>query len=102
VERVGGQRVLYINKAHPFYTDFYAAPDSTPNMRFRLEVLLFVLGDCELKATASPFQKFYQVERAEWSRYLGIVLGELSEWYNLDDDSAAREEFAEAAAQGTL
>jgi hypothetical protein len=102
VERVGGQRVLYINKAHPFYTDFYAAPDSTPNMRFRLEVLLFVLGDCELKATASPFQKFYQVERAEWSRYLSIVLGELSEWYNLDDDSAAREEFAEAAAQGTL
>jgi hypothetical protein len=98
MERVGGQKVLYINKAHAFYTDFYAAPDSTSDMRFRLEVLLFVLGDCELKAKAADFKKFYKAERAEWSKYLECVLGELSEWYNIDDDLASGAEFAEASA----
>jgi hypothetical protein len=97
VERVGGQKVLYLNKAHEFYTDFYAAPDSTAIMRFRLEVLLFVLGDCELKARATEFRKFYQVERAEWSRYLSIVLQELADWDTKDDDAEVSAEVAEAA-----
>jgi hypothetical protein len=102
MERIGGQKVLYINKAHAFYTDVYAAPESNANMRFRLEVMLFVLGDCEMKAKAPDFKKFYKVERAEWSKYLDIVLGELSDWYNIDDDMAASAEFADAQQAGSV
>lgn len=98
VERIGGQKVLFINRAHEFYTEFYAAPDSTPTMRFRLEVLLFIFGDCELRATAPDFRKFYQVERAEWTRYLSIVLQELSEWDTKEDDAESSAEMFDATA----
>lgn len=97
LERIGGQKVLFINKAHEFYTEFYAAPDSTPTMRFRLEVLLFVFGDCELRATAQDFRRFYQVERAEWTKYLSIALQELSDWDTKDDDAQANAEMVDAA-----
>lgn len=96
LERIGGLRVLRINKAHPFYTDMYAAPDSTPTFRFRLDVLLFVLGDCELSATATEYKKFYASERAEWSRNLRIVLEELDEWDNKVDDAELNDEIREA------
>lgn len=96
LERHGGQRVLRINKAHPFYTDFYAAADSSPTVRFRLEVLLFVLGDCELSATADEFKKFYKSERSEWSKNLRIVLEELSDWHTLADDAELNAEILES------
>lgn len=56
-------------------------------MRFRLEVLLFVPGDCELSATAEEFKNFYRSERAERSKNLRFVLEELSEWHNKEDDA---------------
>lgn len=96
LERMGGIRVLRINKSHPFYTDMYAAPDSSPTFRFRLDVLLFVLGDCELSATATEYNKFYASERAEWSKNLRIVLEELDEWGNKDDDAELNAEITEA------
>jgi hypothetical protein len=67
-------------------------------MRFRLEVLLFVFGDCELRATSPDFRKFYRVERAEWTRYLSIVLQELADWDTKDDDAEASAELLDAAA----
>lgn len=96
LERVGGVRVLKINKSHPFYVDMYAAPDSTPTFRFRLEVLLFVLGDCELSATATEFKKFYASERAEWSKNLRVVLEELGEYDSKNDDAELSAEILEA------
>src|SRR5207244_7210652 len=50
VEQIGGQKVLYLNTAHRFYTDLYSGPESTPRLRSGLEVLLFVLGESELDA----------------------------------------------------
>ncbi len=65
-------------------------------MRFRLDVLLFVLGDCELSATADEFKKFYKSERGEWSKNLRVVLEELSEWNNKEDDAELNAEILEA------
>src|SRR5262249_27078024 len=43
--QMGGQKVLYLNKAHRFYTDIYAGSISSPSVRAAMEVLLFVIGD---------------------------------------------------------
>src|SRR5581483_5689410 len=46
----GGQRVLYLNVAHPFYRDLYAGANSTPRLRAGLEILLWALGEAEVDA----------------------------------------------------
>lgn len=68
----GGSRVLYINKAHRFYSKLYAASDND-QVRSALEALLWVLGETELDAE-KPRRTFYENERYEWSRRLSIVL----------------------------
>jgi hypothetical protein len=97
VEQVGGQKVLYINRAHRFYSEIYAEPDSSGHSRYGLEILLFVLGDCELRAS-SEVRSFYESERAEWSKYLGLALDRLSQWENTEDKLAVVSEEAEAYA----
>jgi hypothetical protein len=77
VEQIGGQRVLHLNTAHRFFTDVYAGPASTPRLRASMEVLLFVLGECELDATEDR-RLFYQTERGEWSSRLMVALDRLS------------------------
>jgi Histidine kinase-, DNA gyrase B-, and HSP90-like ATPase len=93
IEQVGGQRILYLNTAHAFYTDVYAAPDSTPRLRSALEVLLFVLGESELDASGDR-RVFYQAERSQWSNRLTVVLDRLGQIDvavepNLDEVDAA-------------
>jgi len=61
----GGTRVLYLNTAHPFYTELYAGPGSTARLRAGLEVLLWVLGNAEVDAEpGSDRRSFYTRERS--------------------------------------
>ncbi len=75
----GGQYVLYLNVAHPFYQDLYAGPQSTPRLRAGLEVLLWALAESEIDADPdSDRRKFYVRERASvWSPYIEDALNEL-------------------------
>jgi hypothetical protein len=97
IAQVGGQTVQYINRAHRFYAEVYASNDATPHSRAALEVLLFVLGDCELRAN-DAIREFYLSEKAEWSKYLSLALGSLSKWRNFEDESASAAEHVEADA----
>lgn len=89
VEQIGGQKVLYLNQAHRFYTQVYAGPDTSPRLRAALEILLFAIGDCELDAKPE-IQAFYLAERAEWSKRLELTLDRLEQFVNAanmpDDD----------------
>jgi hypothetical protein len=73
----GPSRILYINTAHPFFTELYAAPGATRRFRDGLEVFLWCLGICELQA-AAPDQATYVQERRLWSGDLAIALPILS------------------------
>lgn len=72
----GGTRILYLNVAHPFYTDLYAGPHATPGLRAGLEVLLWTLGNAEIDADPeTDRRKFYERERASvWSPHLADAL----------------------------
>jgi hypothetical protein len=72
----GGQRALYLNVAHPFYDQLYAAPRSTPHLRAGLEILLWALGEAEVDADpGSERRMFYERDRASiWSPYLADAL----------------------------
>ncbi len=76
----GGTRVLYINVAHPFYTELYTGPNSTPRLRAGLEVLLWTLGNAEVDADPeSDRRKFYERERSSvWSPHLSDSLTALT------------------------
>jgi hypothetical protein len=95
--QMGGQKVLYLNKAHRFYTDVYAGNNSNPSVRAALEVLLFVLGDCELDSSDER-KLFYQTERAEWSTRLNVALDVLSE-IEADDTEVNEDEVMVAASE---
>lgn len=75
----GGTRVLYLNVAHPFYTDLYGGPSSTPRLRAGLEVLLWTLGNAEVDADPeSDRRRFYDRERSSvWSPQLADALAVL-------------------------
>ncbi|MDA8071764.1 MAG: ATP-binding protein [Actinomycetota bacterium] len=72
----GGTRVLYLNIAHPFYTELYAGPSATPRLRAGLEVLLWTLGNSEADADPeSERRRFYERERVSvWSPQLADAL----------------------------
>jgi hypothetical protein len=74
----GGQVVLLINEGHRFYDDLYAAFESSPQLRARLELLLFVIGEAGLDAHGDR-RRFYEAERTEWSRVLNTALDRLGE-----------------------
>lgn len=75
----GGTRVLYLNVAHPFYTELYAGPGATPRLRAGLEVLLWTLGNAEVDADPEGDRRhFYERERASvWSPHLADALAVL-------------------------
>jgi hypothetical protein len=104
VEQIGGQKVLYLNTAHRFYTDVYSVDGATPQLRASLEVLLFVIGDCELDAK-DDIQTFYKAERAEWSHRLNIVLDRLEQFVaaaaKTQDEPDATAEETEMMASAT-
>lgn len=76
----GGTRMLYLNVAHPFYTDLYQGPGSNARLRAGLEVLLWTLGNAEVDADPdSDRRTFYEQERATiWSPSLATALKTLS------------------------
>ncbi len=85
VVQIGGQKQICINTAHRFYTHLYASPDATPRLRSGLEVLLFVIGDCELDASGTR-RLFYESERGEWSKMLNVALAGLDEINDIASD----------------
>jgi hypothetical protein len=90
VDQTGGQRRLYLNTAHRFYTDVYAGPDSSPRLRASLEILLFVIGDAELESEGDR-RSFYQSERAYWSQRLEVALDQLDRQDSVEDELSAEE-----------
>lgn len=95
-ERLGTQKRLIINTQHPFYTNIYNAPDSTPEIQSALEVLLFVLADGELDAEGE-FEEFYRSARQNWSMRLTDALKKLDPENTLGDKAAAIAEALEMA-----
>lgn len=90
----GGTRVLYLNVAHPFYTELYHGPGSNPRFRAGLEVVLWTLGNAEVDADPdSDRRSFYEQERAfAWTPLLANALKtlksiDLSEVEKDDSDS---------------
>lgn len=85
----GGQRVLLLNVAHPFYTDLYAAPGVTVRQRAALEILLWTLGESEVDGDPdSDRRKFYERERPSvWSPYLADALMSLRTIQVVADES---------------
>ena len=74
--QMGGQRVLFLNSAHPFYVDLYNAPATTPWMRAGLEILLWALGEAEVDADPNSDRRtFYERDRVSvWSPYIADAL----------------------------
>jgi hypothetical protein len=91
---VGAQKQLRINVAHRFFSDIYAGPDASPRLQAALELLLIVLGECELDAEAER-EAFYKSERSEWSRRLEIVLEALDKRDPVIDRKSAMEAIGE-------
>lgn len=88
----GGTRILYLNIAHPFYTDLYEGPGSSARLRAGLEVLLWTLGNAEVDAEPkSDRRRFYSRERVNvWSPTLADGLEELDQVSLVQDDDDER------------
>jgi hypothetical protein len=87
----GGTRLLYLNIAHPFYTELYAGGGSTPRLRAGLEVLLWTLGNAEVDADpSSDRRQFYVRERGSvWSPKLEDALTVLKSIALVESEEAA-------------
>lgn len=87
VEQIGGQRTVFVNRLHPFYLKLYKGERTTPHVRAALEVMLLVLGSCELDAATDERQRFYKQERREWSDRLELALESLGTY--MTEEAAA-------------
>jgi len=88
-QQEGSSRVLYLNVAHPFFSEVYMAAGSTPEYRAGLEVLLWVLGNAEVEAGErgdADLAQWYALSRGRWSQLLGPALRMLAEQYPATDD----------------
>lgn len=92
--QVGGQKQLRINLSHRFYSDMYTGPHASPRLQAALELLLIVLGECELDSERER-EAFYRTERPEWSRRLEIMLEDLDQRDPIVDSQSAADAFAE-------
>src|SRR5581483_8944247 len=73
-QRLGEQKRVVINTDHPFYTKLFQPASS--DVQAALEVLMFVLAERELDATADT-ETFYKAERQRWSERLRHALDKL-------------------------
>lgn len=89
VELWGQQTRIKINTAHRFYLDIYSQQDQRG--KTALELLLFVLGKCEIEATGEKLL-FYGNERYDWSRKLELRLKMLDRKDPILDKQAFAEE----------
>lgn len=80
-EQRGGQRVLTLNAAHPFFLELYADPGTTARQRAAIELLLWTLGEAEVEAEpGSALQRWYLQERATaWSPNLAGAITALAQ-----------------------
>jgi hypothetical protein len=93
-EQVGGQVVIYINKAHRFYTDLFNNPRTDAFMKNALALIVFTLGHSELRVTDEK-RKWYKIERNAWSIKLDTTLETLSKHFTKSvDDQVHDEEMA--------
>lgn len=92
----GPSKILYINTAHPFFSECYMVPGSTPSYRNGLEVLLWTLGLAELEASDED-RKRYVTERVYWSRRLAPALRQLA---IINDHEGLRDYEASMAEDG--
>lgn len=73
LELVGGQKRLWINTGHRFYSQVYAGPESTPLTRAQWQIFLFILGDAEISGS-EDLQEIYEGARVHWSsRFSGAL-----------------------------
>jgi len=91
------QKCLIINTVHPFYTHLYDCPESTPEIKSALEVLLFAIADGELDAEGE-FEMFYKAMRKDWSERLEHALLKHTPDKELEDKNSAIQEEEEMAA----
>jgi hypothetical protein len=105
----GTQTVLEINSEHPWYREVYLRLADNPEMRSALELMLFVLGACELDSTGQA-RVFYRNERRAWSRLLAdgfdlhaqVFTGAASREEVEDDDASAWVEDEADAAEDAV
>ncbi|MGD9602453.1 MAG: ATP-binding protein [Gammaproteobacteria bacterium] len=90
--RMGEQKRIVLNTAHPFYSRLYAK--ASGDVRSALQVLLFVLADGEIDADGHR-GIFYKAERGFWSGQLAIALSSLTTQGTLDDDASVAMEIEE-------
>jgi hypothetical protein len=90
--QLGGQRVLFLNVAHPFYGELYSGPGSTPRLRAGLEIVLWALGEAEVDADpGGDKRRFYELERAAvWSPYVAAALPILKDLPLMQEEVADR------------
>lgn len=94
--RMGEQKRIVLNTAHPFYSRLYAM--APPAVTSALEVLLFVLADGEIDATPDGHRaQFYKAERHYWSELLSHALESLTSQGTLDDEASVAMEAQEQA-----
>jgi hypothetical protein len=97
VEQYGIQARVWINRRHRFYTDIYAPLERDGRVRSAIELLIFVLGICELESREDR-EQFYRMERSEWSRQLETALSLLDRHQSIDDARSAQSEDEEILA----
>jgi hypothetical protein len=86
-KRMGQQKRILLNTAHPFYSRLYAK--ASGEVTSALEVLLFVLADGEIEALADGQRAiFYKSERHYWSELLSHALASLVPQAALDDEAS--------------
>jgi hypothetical protein len=90
-EQVGGQVVIYINKAHRFYTDLFNNPRTDAFMKNALALIVFTLGHSELRVTDEK-RKWYKIERNAWSIKLDTTLETLAKYFTKSIDDQVHEE----------
>lgn len=91
--RLGTQKQVVINTAHPFYTKLY---NQAPAIKSALEVLIFVLADGEIDAEGDR-EQFYKSERVHhWSKLLKEALGKLVDEDSIADRMTSEQEMHEA------
>ncbi len=96
IDQWGGQKRLYINRSHRFFTDLYAHENTSAHARYGLEAFLFTLGTSEL--TSKPeLQLYYQTERVRWSVTLNAALAHISEWDGIEDTEQAGQDLEPSA-----
>lgn len=78
IDMFGGTKMLFLNTAHRFYKEVHSGPNSSPEVRSALEILLFAIGDRVLE-TSEHLRDIYHHEIPEWSRKLDFALAKLAE-----------------------